>query len=206
MFTRCSFDIKENKLNYYRGKDFIEKLCKNLKERAMKMINYEGKEMTLLTYEENKSYKKQEACHTCKEKFPMNKNYENYINRKKVKDHRHYTGKFRGAAHGKCNLNFKVPKDIPKIIHNASYETHFIINQSSEEFKGELNCIGENMEKYITFFVPIKKECDDGKTITRKPRFIDSFRFMSTSSSDLVDNMSGNFIVQFLIVQNANHA
>ena len=43
--------------------------------------------------------------------------------------------------------------------------THFIINQLTEEFKGELNCIGENMEKYITFSVPIKKECDNGKTI-----------------------------------------
>ena len=43
MFTSCSFDEKENKLNYYRGKDCIEKLCKNLKKRAMKIINYEKK-------------------------------------------------------------------------------------------------------------------------------------------------------------------
>ena len=49
------------------------------------------------------------------------------------------------------------------------------------------------MEKYITFSVPIKKECDDGKAITYKLRFIDSFRFMSTSLSELVDNMSGHF-------------
>ena len=41
MFTSCSFDEKENKLNYYRGKDCIEKLCKKLKERAMKIMNYE---------------------------------------------------------------------------------------------------------------------------------------------------------------------
>ena len=41
MFTRCSFNEKENKLNYYRGKDCIEKLCKKLKERAMKIMNYE---------------------------------------------------------------------------------------------------------------------------------------------------------------------
>ena len=73
--------------------------------------------------------------------------------------------KFRGAAHSKCNLNYKVPKDIPMIIHNASYDTYFIINQLAEEFKGKLNCIGENMEKYITFSVPIKKEGDNGLKI-----------------------------------------
>ena len=70
--------------------------------------------------------------------------------------------KFRGAAHSKCNLNYKVLKDIPMIIHNASYDTYFIINQLAEEFKGKLNCIGENMEKYITFSDPIKKEGDNG--------------------------------------------
>ena len=57
MFTRCSFDKKENKLNYCRGKDCIEKLCKNIKERTMKIINYEEKEMIPLTHEENKFYK-----------------------------------------------------------------------------------------------------------------------------------------------------
>ena len=39
MFIRCSFDEKENKLNYYSGKDCIEKLCKKLKESATEIIN-----------------------------------------------------------------------------------------------------------------------------------------------------------------------
>ena len=64
MFTSCSFDEKVNKINYYyRGKDCIDNLCKKLKKRAMKIINYEKKEMILLTKEENKSCKIQEACH-----------------------------------------------------------------------------------------------------------------------------------------------
>ena len=49
------------------------------------------------------------------------------------------------------------------------------------------------MKKYITFSVPIKKECDNGKTIIQKLTFIDSFRFMSTSLSELADNTSGIF-------------
>ena len=68
-----------------------------------------------------------------------------------------------------------------------------MIKQLAEEFKGELNCIGENMEKYITISVPIKKKCDDDKTFAYKLRFVDSFRFMPTSLSELVDITSGNF-------------
>ena len=46
-----------------------------------------------------------------------------------------------------------------------------------------------NTEKYITFLVPIKKELDNGKTVTHKLKFIDSFRLMSTSWSCY--NLSG---------------
>ena len=98
--------------------------------------------MIPLTNEENNLYRKQKVCHICKEKFCLDKNCKYYINRKTVKDHCHHTGKFRGAAHSKCNLNYSVKKEIPIIIHNASYDTHFIINRLAIEFKGELNCIG----------------------------------------------------------------
>ena len=155
IFTKCSFDKTEDKLDYYRGKDCIEKLCKKLKEHAMKIINYEEKEMIPLMGEENKSYEEQEACHICEEKFCSDKNDQNYKNRKNIKDHCHYTGKFWGAAHSICNLKYKVQENILIIIHNAIYDTHFIINQLAKEFKGELNLIGENMEKYITFSVPV---------------------------------------------------
>ena len=56
--------------------------------------------------------------------------------------------------------------------------------------KGQFECLGENTEKYIAFSEPIRKELDNAKTITYKLKFIDSFRFMSTSLSNLVDDLS----------------
>ena len=44
--------------------------------------------------------------------------------------------------------------------------------------------------KYFTFSVPIKKKLDNNKTIMYRLKFIDSFRFMSTSLSSLVDSLS----------------
>ena len=76
----------------------------------------------------------------------------------KVRDYCHYTGKYRRAAHSNCNLNYKIPKEIPLVFHNGStYDYHFIIKQLAREFKYYLECLGENTEKYITFPVPIKK-------------------------------------------------
>ena len=76
----------------------------------------------------------------------------------KVRDHCHYTGKYRGAAHSKCNLNYATTKTIPVVFHNGStYDYHSIIEQLAIEFKGNFECLGENTEKYITFSVPIKK-------------------------------------------------
>ena len=59
---------------------------------------------------------------------------------KKVRDHCHYTGKSRGAAHSICNLKHKTPKEIPAVFHNGStYNYYFIIKQLVKEFKGHLN-------------------------------------------------------------------
>ena len=113
---------------------------------------------------------------------------------KKVRDHCHFTGKFRGAAHCICNLRYKVPHEIPVKIHNGSkYDYHLVIKELTEEFRGEeFECLGENMEKHISFSVPIKKERDNdsGETITYKIKFIDSFRFMPSNLPNLVDNLS----------------
>ena len=101
LFTSCSFDPTKNKLDCYRGKDCMEKFCKNLTEHATRIINYEGKEMIPLTNEENKSYKKQNFCYICKKEFRTDDDNN------KVRDHCHYTGEFRGATHNICNLRYK---------------------------------------------------------------------------------------------------
>ena len=82
-------------------------------------------------------------------------------------------------------------KEIPAVFHNSStYDYHFIIKELAEEFEGQFECLEENTKKYITFSVPIKRELDNGKSIGYKIKFIDSFRFMSSSLSNLVDNLS----------------
>ena len=47
--------------------------------------------------------------------------------------------------------------------------------------------------QYITFSVQIKKELDDGKTITYKIKFFDNFGFMSNSLSNLADHLAEGF-------------
>ena len=97
------------------------------------------------------------------------------------------------AAHSECNLRYKVPKEIPAVFHNGStYDYNFIIKKLAEETEAEFECLGKNTKKYSIFSVPLKKENENGnKQITYKLNFIDSYRFMSTSLSNLVDNLSG---------------
>ena len=78
------------------------------------------------------------------------------------------------------------------MFHNGStYDYHFIIKELVKEFDGNVDCLGENTEKYITFSVPLKKKIENKNIeITYKIKFIDSFRFMSSSLSKLVDNLS----------------
>ena len=165
----------------------MKKFCKDLREHATKIINYEKKKMMPLTINEEIYHKKQKICYICKKEFDNNdkKNY-------KVRDHCHYTDKYRGAAHNICNLRYKVPKEIPIVFHNGStYDYHFIIKELVEEFEGNFECLGENTDKYITFLVPLKNKIENKNIeITYKIKFIDSYRFMSSSLSKLVDNLS----------------
>ena len=131
--------------------------------------------MIPLTKEEEDNYNKKNICYICKKEF----------NNDKVRDHCHFTGKYRGAAYNTCNLRYKIPKNIPVIFHNGStYDYHFIIKELACEFDDNFECLRENTEKYITFSVPIKKRMENkNMEITNKIKFIDSFRFMATSLS-----------------------
>ena len=125
----------------------MEKFCKDLRDQAMKIINYEKKEMIPLTYDEVGSYEKQKVCYICEKEFITDKKYY------KVKEHCHYTGKLRGAAHNICNLRYKIPKEIPVVFHNGStYDYHFIIKQFANEFKGYFDFLRREYRKIHYFF------------------------------------------------------
>ena len=158
--------------------------CKDLRNEAMEIFNYEKKKMIPLTDEEKEFYEKEKVCYICKKEFSTDKKYH------KVRGHCHYTRKFRGAAHNNCNLRYKILKEIPVVFHNwSTYDYHFIIKQLAKEFKGKLDCLGENAEKYIIFSGPIYKKHNNDETVIYKPKFIDSFRFMLISLSSLLDNL-----------------
>ena len=146
--------------------------------------------MIPLTDEENRSYENQKFFHVCRKLFTKGD--------KKVKDHCYFTGKYRGPAHNKCNMNYKLTKNISIVFNLSSYDGHFIIKELANQFDGEIECLGENTEKYISFSLKInkkitKKDEDGNKKIVNVPyrlKFIDSYRVMAASSSELVDNLS----------------
>ena len=96
-------------------------------------------------------------CYICKKEFSTDEDDKDTLKLyHKIKDHCHYTGKFRGAAHSIWNLRYKTPKEIPVVFHNSCpYDYHFITNNLAREFDGQLKCLGEKSEKHITFLVPI---------------------------------------------------
>ena len=71
---------------------------------------------------------------------------------KKVRDHCHITGKFRGAAHWSCNINLQLTKKVPVIFHNLKgYESPFIFCKL-RNFDVKIDVIPNRLEKYMAFF------------------------------------------------------
>ena len=124
-------------------------------------------------------------CHICGEEMGGDK----------VRDHCHFTGNYRGAAHNKCNIMCKKPRILPVIFHNLQgYDAHLFIKQLAK-IDGKLECIPSTEEKYISFSKTIKvgeyKHINgDICPINFEIRFLDSFKFLQTSLANLVSNLS----------------
>ena len=101
--------------------------------------------------------------------------------------------------HNISNLKYSVPKNISIVFHSGSnYDYYFIIEDLAEELKKQFTCLGVNTEKYITFTTPIEKEVSridkngekKSKSISYILQFIDRAKFMASSLSNLVNNLS----------------
>ena len=137
----------------------MKKFCESLREYAKSIIDFEKKKMLPSTRKELKSFIDADVCYICRiiflKKLSKNMNYQ------KVRDHCHYTGKYRGAARSICNLKFNVPSEIPVVFHNGSnYDYNFIIKELANEFNSNLNVleITKNNRKQKIFSVRIKKK------------------------------------------------
>ena len=120
-----------------------------------------------LTLDEKRGFNNATDCHICEEPFVLTD--------VKHRDHYHFTGKYRGAAHEACNLNYTKFHSIPIVFHNLSgYDSHFLIKSLATQFDGGINLLPINKERYISFTKYVK----DRKV---NLRFIDSFRFMASS-------------------------
>ena len=133
--------------------------------------------MEPLTPKQWKSYKRAGRCHICYK--PSNdKDPE-------VRDHCHYTGKYRRPTHRNCNLRYRITSYIPVLFHNLSgYESHLFIRELGKE-TDDIGVIAKNKEDCITFSVKVmvdrymdKEGNEKDKTI--ELRFIDSFKFMAS--------------------------
>ena len=122
-------------------------------------------------------------CYACGKEFDGDK----------VRDHCHYTGKYRGALHSQCNLRLKRTRTIPVVFHNLSgYDSHLFVKRLADTV-GMVDCIPQNAEKCIPFnkSVHIDTIVWDEKEIKvyTRLKFFDSFRFMQSSLASLVRNI-----------------
>ena len=120
----------------------MDVFIKWLEDDVKAIANIKPKEM-IFTEEDEKGFNESKLCWICKEPFKDNK----------VRDHCHYTGRYRGPACNSCNLKYRKPKFIPVFFHNLSgYDSHLFIKKlGSSNKKENIDCIPNNEEKYISF-------------------------------------------------------
>ena len=142
--------------------------------------------MDPLTKKQWKKYKKATKCNICYKPFTLRD--------PKVRDHCHHTGLYRGPAHSLCNLRYKIPSYIPVVFHNLSvYDVHLFIRELGAH-TSDMEVIAKNKEDYISFSIKVPADSCIDKNGEEKDklielRFIDSFKFMSSSLDSLTKNL-----------------
>jgi len=120
------------------GKIFFETLEKEIE----RVWSSEVKEL-IFSEDDRAKFEKARECWVCKNPFEDGDD--------KVRDHCHFSGQFRGAAHNKCNLLYRKPKHVPVIFHNLSgYDSNLFI-MSLGNYNGNIDGIPNTEEKYIFF-------------------------------------------------------
>ena len=129
----------------YTGPNAAQKFVEMLEEDIKIIANISAKKM-IFGEKEKEQYEKETKCWICKGEFK-----EDDDKYKKVRDHCHFTGRYRGAAHNECNLKYRKPNFTPVVFHNLSnYDSHLFIKTLGFS-EGNINCIPNNEEKYISF-------------------------------------------------------
>ena len=151
----CSDDKFTKPTIIYRGEnaayEFIKAILEQYKYCKKIMEEYFNKNL-IMTEEEENLFTKSSNCWICKKSINNNNNEEN------VRDHCHVTGKFRGAAHRKFNVNFQLTKKVLVIFHNLrGYGSPLIFNEL-DKFDVKLKVIPNGLEKHMAFFFK-KKLC-----------------------------------------------
>ena len=157
----------------YRGEDAVDVFLQRLnQERHSINMKFKNPEPIIMTHQDEKDHQNATHCWICQGKIVGDANLD------KVSNHCHFTAKYRGAAHKTCNLKLKIQPyktPIPVVFQNLKgYDSHLIM-QRIHKTKGNITCLPNNTEKYISFSVGQLK-------------FLDSFQFMAYSLVKLVEN------------------
>ena len=187
VYRKFAYGDVDNPLRTYRGKDCIETFCNYIKGEARRLYHmFPELPMGPITKKQWKKYKRSTMCHICYKPFTQTN--------LKVRDHCHYTGLYRGPAHSLCNLRYKIPSYIPVVFHNLSgYDAHLFIRELGAH-TSDMEVITKNKEDYISFSIKVPVDCFIDKNGEEKDklielRFIDSFKFMSSSLDSLTKNL-----------------
>ena len=140
----------------------VERFCEHIISEAKRLYSlFPEQPMKPLTKAQLKEYRKATKCHICFKE----------LGEDKVRDHCHYSGLYRGAAHTMCNLRYKIPKYIPVVFHNlAGYDAHLFIRELAKH-TSHMGVIAKNVEDYISFSIKVEVEIGT-PTKEIEPRFI----------------------------------